>query len=59
MAGSTNIKLFASCRHAEVMKKIISTVQDGGGEVGVHMYLFMKNSLLFCVAQLGLKKKLC
>lgn len=29
------------CRHAEVMKKIISTVQDGGGEVGVHMYLFI------------------
>ncbi|XP_057301617.1 ubiquitin-like-conjugating enzyme ATG3 [Hydractinia symbiolongicarpus] len=29
------------CRHAEVMKKIISTVQDGGGEVGVHMYLLI------------------
>ena len=24
-------------RHAEVMMKIISTVQDGGGEIGVHM----------------------
>ncbi|XP_047129822.1 ubiquitin-like-conjugating enzyme ATG3 isoform X1 [Hydra vulgaris] len=29
------------CKHAEVMKKIISTVQDGGGEVGVHMYLLI------------------
>ena len=27
-------------RHAEVIKKIISTVQDGGGDIGVHMYLF-------------------
>lgn len=32
------------CRHAEVMKKIIQTVMEGGGELGVHMYLiiFMK-----------------
>jgi len=29
------------CRHAEVMKKIISTVQDGGGEIVVHMYLLV------------------
>jgi len=29
------------CRHAEVMKKIISTVQDGGGEISVHMYLLV------------------
>jgi len=29
------------CRHAEVMKKIISTVQDGGGEIVVHMYLLI------------------
>eukprot|EP00794_Sanderia_malayensis_P011197 gene11197-12372_t len=29
------------CRHAEVMKKIIQTVQDGGGDLGVHMYLFL------------------
>lgn len=29
------------CRHAEVMKKIISTVQDGGGEINVHMYLLV------------------
>lgn len=29
------------CKHAEVMKKIISTVQDGGGDVGVHMYLLI------------------
>nr|CAG4643395.1 EOG090X0AKX [Ilyocryptus agilis] len=29
------------CRHAEVMKKIIQTVTDGGGELGVHMYLII------------------
>jgi len=29
------------CKHAEVMMKIISTVQDGGGEIGVHMYLLI------------------
>jgi len=29
------------CRHADVMKKIIHTVQDGGGELGVHMYLLI------------------
>lgn len=29
------------CRHAEVMKKIIETVKEGGGEVGVHMYLLI------------------
>lgn len=28
-------------RHAEVMKKIIETVAEGGGELGVHMYPFM------------------
>merc|ERR1712226_589051 len=27
------------CRHADVMKKILQTVQEGGGEIGVHMYL--------------------
>jgi ubiquitin-like-conjugating enzyme ATG3 len=27
------------CRHADVMIKIMQTVQEGGGEVGVHMYL--------------------
>ena len=25
-------------RHADVMKKIIGTVADGGGDLGVHMY---------------------
>ena len=25
-------------RHADVMKKIIETVAEGGGELGVHMY---------------------
>ncbi|XP_040595342.1 ubiquitin-like-conjugating enzyme ATG3 [Mesocricetus auratus] len=29
------------CRHAEVMKKIIETVAEGGGEFGVHMYLLI------------------
>nr|CAD7427826.1 unnamed protein product [Timema monikensis] len=29
------------CKHAEVMKKIIQTVMEGGGELGVHMYLII------------------
>lgn len=29
------------CRHAEVMKKLINTVLEGGGELGVHMYLII------------------
>jgi len=29
------------CRHAEVMKKIIQTVTEGGGELGVHRYLII------------------
>lgn len=29
------------CRHAEVMKKIIQTVEDGGKELGVHLYLII------------------
>lgn len=29
------------CRHAEVMKKIIQTVMEGGHELGVHMYLII------------------
>jgi len=29
------------CRHAEVMKKIIHTVTEGGGELGVHMYIII------------------
>ncbi|XP_014280041.1 ubiquitin-like-conjugating enzyme ATG3 isoform X1 [Halyomorpha halys] len=29
------------CRHAVVMKKIIETVLEGGGELGVHMYLII------------------
>ncbi|XP_059163057.1 ubiquitin-like-conjugating enzyme ATG3 [Physella acuta] len=29
------------CRHADVMKKIIQTVAEGGGELGVHMYLMI------------------
>lgn len=28
-------------RHAEVMKKIIHTVTEGGGDLGVHMYLIV------------------
>ncbi|KAK3095493.1 hypothetical protein FSP39_015329 [Pinctada imbricata] len=29
------------CRHAEVMKKIIQMVADGGGDLGVHVYLMI------------------
>ncbi|XP_050362080.1 ubiquitin-like-conjugating enzyme ATG3 [Nymphalis io] len=29
------------CRHAEVMKKIIETVTESGGELGVHAYLIV------------------
>ncbi|XP_047514359.1 ubiquitin-like-conjugating enzyme ATG3 [Pieris napi] len=29
------------CRHAEVMKKIIETVTESGGELGVHSYLII------------------
>ncbi|XP_026314474.1 ubiquitin-like-conjugating enzyme ATG3 [Hyposmocoma kahamanoa] len=29
------------CRHAEVMKKIIETVTESGGEMGVHCYLIV------------------
>lgn len=36
----TNIYSFAF-RHAEVMKKIIETVAEGGGELGVHMYPYL------------------
>lgn len=35
-------------RHAEVMKKIIETVAEGGGELGVHMYPF---SLLHAICK--------
>lgn len=39
-----NIGLMASvhpCKHADVMKKIIQTVADGGSELGVHVYLLI------------------
>ncbi|XP_065360991.1 ubiquitin-like-conjugating enzyme ATG3 [Calliphora vicina] len=29
------------CRHADIMKKIIQTVEEGGGELGVHLYLII------------------
>lgn len=29
------------CKHAHIMKKIIQTVEEGGGELGVHMYLII------------------
>lgn len=29
------------CRHAEVMKKLIGMVAEGGGELGVHQYLLI------------------
>lgn len=40
---ASSLKYFLSdlfFRHAEVMKKIIETVAEGGGELGVHMYPF-------------------
>lgn len=40
---ASSLKYFVSdlfFRHAEVMKKIIETVAEGGGELGVHMYPF-------------------
>ncbi|KAG7236096.1 hypothetical protein INR49_001377 [Caranx melampygus] len=36
------------CRHAEVMKKIIETVAEGGGELGVHMYPFAASTSVTC-----------
>lgn len=39
-----SIGLMASvhpCKHAEVMKKIIQTVAEGGSELGVHVYLMI------------------
>ncbi|KAG8291000.1 E2-like enzyme [Homalodisca vitripennis] len=35
-------------RHAEVMKKIIETVLEGGGELGVHMYLIIFLKFVMC-----------
>ncbi|KAL7639165.1 UNVERIFIED_CONTAM: hypothetical protein RMT77_010699 [Armadillidium vulgare] len=32
---------FHPCRHAETMKKICETVVEGGGELGVHLYLIV------------------
>jgi ubiquitin-like-conjugating enzyme ATG3 len=29
------------CKHADVMKKIIQTVAEGGSDLGVHMYLLI------------------
>lgn len=41
---------FFTFRHAEVMKKIIETVAEGGGELGVHMYpLFFFKFMFLCV----------
>lgn len=40
---STNVPVASvhPCRHAEVMKKIIETVAEGGKELGVHLYLLI------------------
>lgn len=38
--GAFNTGATFPFRHAEVMKKIIETVAEGGGELGVHMYPF-------------------
>ena len=32
---------FLHCRHADVMKKIIQTVEEGGGKLEVHMYILV------------------
>ncbi|KAG9349603.1 hypothetical protein JZ751_028051 [Albula glossodonta] len=37
------------CRHAEVMKKIIETVAEGGGELGVHMYPLLNQHIEACL----------
>ncbi len=29
------------CRHAQVMKKLVDQIMEGGGELGVHMYLIV------------------
>lgn len=36
-------------RHADVMKKIIQTVADGGGELGVHMYPLKNRDMVVIV----------
>lgn len=41
---------FHFLRHAEVMKKIIETVAEGGGELGVHMYPFY-NQTFFSIKE--------
>ncbi|PSN54765.1 Ubiquitin-like-conjugating enzyme ATG3 [Blattella germanica] len=41
MTLESKLCFFSNCRHAEVMKKIIQTVTEGGGELGVHMYLII------------------
>uniref|UniRef100_A0AAZ3RJT9 Ubiquitin-like-conjugating enzyme ATG3 n=1 Tax=Oncorhynchus tshawytscha TaxID=74940 RepID=A0AAZ3RJT9_ONCTS len=38
------------CRHAEVMKRIIETVAEGGGELGVHMHPLSELSGVFNAA---------
>ena len=40
------VVVFFLDRHADVMKKIIQTVADGGGELGVHMYPLSLNCRL-------------
>ncbi|XP_068732127.1 ubiquitin-like-conjugating enzyme ATG3 isoform X2 [Montipora capricornis] len=41
------------CRHADVMKKIIQTVADGGGELGVHMYPYNSSLLFLTLARIS------
>ena len=41
------------CRHAQVMKKLIDQITEGGGELGVHMYL-----IVFFLRYVKLKLKL-
>lgn len=39
--SAPNMASVHPCRHAEVMKKIIETVTESGGEMGVHSYLIV------------------
>ena len=45
---STLVNFYQSCRHADVMKKIIETVAEGGGDLGVHMYPYLKSRKASC-----------
>ena len=50
---SAHTRVLVHCRHADVMKKIIETVAEGGSDLGVHMYPFV--FLSFVTFHLALK----